>query len=66
MKKFKCEDIMCGGCVARIEKALTAAGIEHKVNLEEKTVMIEGSDSVASKAVELLDDLGYGAVEMSE
>ena len=64
MKKFKCEEIMCNGCVGRIEKALTESGIGHKVDLAEKTVFLEGDESTIQKAVELLDDLGFSAVEM--
>ena len=61
MKKFKCEEMMCEACVARIDKALSEAGIGHEVNLAEKTVAVEGNES---KAVEILDDLGFGAVEV--
>lgn len=64
MKKFKCEEIMCGGCVARIEKALTAEGIEFKVDLAEKTVSVGGAENDVRKAVELLDDLGFSAVAL--
>lgn len=61
MKKFRCEEMMCGNCVARIEKALEAAGIEHKVELGEKTVTVEDCEA---KAVELLEDMGFSAVEI--
>lgn len=63
MKQFKCEEIMCEGCAARISKALTGANILHQVNLEAKTVTIQ-DDKEAAKAVEILDDLGYRAVEI--
>ena len=63
MKNFKCEEIMCGGCVARIEKALTAAGIDYQVSLDSKTVTVK-DDANVDKAVELLDDLGFSAVEI--
>ena len=56
MKKFKCEEIMCGNCVSRIDKALTAAEIEHQVDLNSKTVTIEGCEHCEKKAVEILDD----------
>ena len=29
MKTFYCEEIACGGCAARIDRALDAAGIRH-------------------------------------
>lgn len=59
---YKAEEISCGHCVARIEKALGEAGISHKVELDQKTVGIEGDESVQKQAVELLDDLGFTAV----
>ena len=61
MKTFKCEEMMCGNCVARIDKALDGEGIAHKTDLDTKTVSIE-DDGVCVKAVELLDDLGFSAV----
>lgn len=62
MKVFGCEEIMCGGCVGRIEKALDAAGIGHQVSLENKTVGINGSEEQVKEALEILDDLGFSAV----
>lgn len=62
LKTYRCEEMMCNGCVSRIDKGLDQAGIMHKVDLDAKTVMIE-DDSVISKAVEILDDLGFSAVE---
>ena len=55
---------MCGNCVSRIDKALTAAEIEHQVDLNAKTVTIEGCEHCEKKAVEILDDLGFSAVEV--
>ena len=46
MKTYKCEEMMCNGCVSRIDKALTEAEIKH------------------TKAVEILDDLGFTPVEL--
>ncbi|MCI8512198.1 MAG: heavy-metal-associated domain-containing protein [Lachnospiraceae bacterium] len=60
MKTYKCEEMMCEGCVARIDKALTAASIGHTVDLATKTVTVEGKEA---EAVEILDDLGFSAVE---
>lgn len=61
MVKVKSEDIHCGGCVERIDKALTEAGIAHNISLEEKTVE---ADCELAVVVELLDDLGFDAVEV--
>lgn len=62
MKTYRCEEMMCNGCVSRIDKGLDQAGISHEVNLEAKTVTIE-DESACEKAVEILDDLGFSAVE---
>lgn len=62
MKVFRCEEMMCGHCVSRIDTALNEAGIAHKTELETKTVTIQ-DDASCGKAVEILDDLGFSAVE---
>lgn len=64
MKKFRCEEMMCDNCVARINKALTEANIEHKVDLGEKMVAIDGGEACESKAAELLEDLGFSPEEV--
>ena len=64
MKTYKSEEMMCNGCVKRIDKAITGAEIKHTISLENKTVTIDGCESCEKKAVELLDDLGFTAVEI--
>lgn len=64
MKTFKCEEMMCEGCVNRIKKALDGADIKNTVDLETKTVTIDGCASCEATAVEILDDLGFSAVEV--
>ena len=64
MKKFKCEEMMCDHCVSRIHNALEEAGIGHEVDLTSKTVTVDGDEARIKEAVELLDDLGFSAVEM--
>lgn len=63
MKKFKCGEMMCEGCVNRIKKGLDGAGIKNTVDLATKTVAIEGGSASEAEAVEILDDLGFTAVE---
>ncbi len=62
MITYKVEEMSCNHCVSRIEKALTEAGIGHKVSLENKTVTIEDEQNNGEKAVEILDDLGFSAI----
>ena len=64
MKVLKAEDMHCNKCVERIDKALNAADIKHEINLEEKTVSIDGCDSCLKKAIEILDDLGFVTTEV--
>lgn len=64
MKKFKCEEMMCNHCVSRIDMALTEAKIDHTIELESKTVTIEGCEQCEKSAVQILDDLGYTPIEM--
>ena len=55
MKTYKCEEMMCEGCVNRIKNT---------VDLSVKTVTIDGDKDCEAKAVEILDDLGFTAVEV--
>lgn len=65
MKVFKCEEMMCDHCVSRIDGALTKAGLEHQVNLADKTVTIGGCENCARQAAEILDDLGFTPQEIN-
>lgn len=56
------EDIQCGHCTMRIEKALKEANIEAEVTLEDKSVKVKNEDK--DKVLELLDDIGYPGKEM--
>lgn len=62
MTILKAEDMHCGKCVERITKALQEADITHQVNLEEKTVTIDGCEHCVKTAIEVLDDLGFETV----
>lgn len=59
---FKVEDMRCERCVARIEEALAKENLRAFVNLNERTVAVEGGAEVAQKVSELLEDLGFDAV----
>lgn len=56
---YQCEEMMCGHCVSRIDSALAEAGITHQVDLDTKTVTIDGEEDICKKAEEILDDLGF-------
>lgn len=64
MRVLKAEDMHCEKCVERITKSLKGADLDFSVSLEDKTVSIDGCDNCVAKAKELLDDLGFEAVEV--
>jgi len=58
---FNVEKMMCGGCEANVKKVLAEAGIDAvTVDLEAKTVTIDGSIDVAAVAT-TITDAGYPA-----
>ena len=61
-KTYKVEKMNCGHCEAKISKALTEAGVESKIDLENKTVTVDTDMSVAD-VTKVVADAGY---EMSE
>lgn len=65
-KTIKIEGMMCGHCVAHVEKALNALeGVTAQVSLEDKQAVVtlsgETADEILKKAVE---DAGYTAVSV--
>lgn len=60
MTTLKVEEMHCGMCVSRISNALTEAGIEFEISLENKTVSVDSAK--VELAVSELDDLGFDAV----
>lgn len=61
MTTLKVPDMHCANCVARISRALEAAGLQFEVSLEEKTVSIGGGADALARAKSELDDLGFTA-----
>lgn len=59
MKTIKVPGMMCQNCVKRITNALSASGIEGKIELESKTVTV--AEEKYAEVLELLDDLGFDA-----
>lgn len=62
MKLIKVKDIHCEKCVERISNALKAAEIIFQISLENKEVMIDGSEQCVEKAMEILEDLGFEGI----
>ena len=64
MKVIKVADMHCEKCVSRITNLLNEEGLDFEVNLEDKTVTIDGCQHCVKTALEALDDLGFeGVVE---
>ncbi len=57
--KISVPDMHCENCVKRINNALDETGIDFSVNLEEKTVTVDGCEHCLSTAISELEDLGF-------
>lgn len=61
MKTIYVPEMMCQNCVRRITEALTEAKLAFTVDLDTKTVSIDGCENCVATAVSELDDLGFSA-----
>ena len=61
MKTIYVPEMMCQNCVRRITEALTEAKLNFTVDLETKTVSINGCENCLKTAINELDDLGFSA-----
>ena len=61
MKTVFVPEMMCQNCVRRITEALTEAKLDFTVDLETKTVSINGCENCLKTAINELDDLGFSA-----
>ncbi|GEM_PF-160481 len=66
MRTFRCEEMVCEGCADRIRRAFEVSDIRGQVNLGAGTVAVQGDDLQAERAVKILDELGFSAVEIQE
>lgn len=61
MKTVYVPEMMCQNCVRRITEALTEAKLDFTVDLDTKTVSINGCENCLQTAINELDDLGFSA-----
>ncbi|MBE6961487.1 MAG: heavy-metal-associated domain-containing protein [Ruminococcaceae bacterium] len=61
MKTVYVPEMMCQNCVRRITEALTEAKLDFTVDLDTKTVSINGCENCLKTAISELDDLGFSA-----
>ena len=59
MKTLNVADMKCPNCVKKIDEALTKADLKHEINLDSKTVSIDGCDNCLAKAFDIIKDLGF-------
>ena len=59
MTTISVPDMMCQNCVKRITNALSEAELKFSVELENKTVTIDGCQHCLKTAMEELEDLGF-------
>ncbi len=57
--KIKVNDMHCESCVKRINNALNQTGINFTVDLENKTVTVDGCEHCLATALTELEDLGF-------
>lgn len=57
--KFHVPDMSCGHCRATIEQAIATAGGRATVDLDSRTVTVEGLD--AARAAAAIEQAGYSA-----
>ncbi len=57
--EIKVPDMHCENCVKRINNALNEAGINFNVELETKTVTVDGCEHCLNTALQELEDLGF-------
>ncbi|MBE6750705.1 MAG: heavy-metal-associated domain-containing protein [Ruminococcaceae bacterium] len=57
--KILVEDMHCENCVKRIDNALKETGIKFEVDLQSKTVLVDGCEHCLKTAISELEDLGF-------
>ncbi len=58
-KTIKVEGMHCVHCSARVEKALTALGLECDVDLSKGVVKVTGENIDEKKITDTIEDLGF-------
>lgn len=57
--KISVPDMHCENCVKRINNALNESGINFSVELDQKTVTVDGCEHCLKTAISELEDLGF-------
>lgn len=59
LHKILVPDMHCEKCSARIDKALKETGIKYSIDLDSKTVTVDGCEHCLKTALSELEDLGF-------
>ena len=59
LHKISVPDMHCQNCVNRINNALEETGIKFQVDLNSKTVVVDGCEHCFATAMSELEDLGF-------
>lgn len=59
MKRLSVPEMHCEGCVDRISTALSDAGLEFEIDLPAKQVAVKNDDTIISRTIAILEDLGF-------
>lgn len=59
MYKILVPEIMCQGCVNRINNTLSLLNIHFSISLEEKTVTVSADENLLKIVIEKIEDLGF-------
>ena len=59
INKISVPDMHCENCVKRINNALEETGIKFTVDLQTKTVTVDGCEHCLNTALSELEDLGF-------
>lgn len=59
LHKIGVPDMHCENCVKRINNALNETGIKFEVDLESRTVTVDGCEHCLKTALSELEDLGF-------
>jgi len=61
MTKLNVPDMHCNHCVERISAVLSDAGLKFEVDLETRTVLVDGTENDVETAISEMDDIGFEA-----
>ena len=59
LHQIKVPDMHCENCVKRIDASLKETGIKYSIDLESRTLTVDGCEHCLKTALTELEDLGF-------